>query len=138
MNNTKRTYLGPLGFTMILCASVLACSKGAVELPKENQVVHECYHPFFDAAESGDPERMKSVLSEATIRYNEEVFFVGDKAPVQSWEEFTLAYRSMKVSRFVNSSEVTGNRAVIKDAVGGSLRCVREKGVWKVDLTPTP
>jgi hypothetical protein len=130
--------MNPLFSILSVLLVLLGCSKGAVELPKENQVVHECYHPFFDAAESGDPERMKSVLSEATIRYNEEVFFVGDKAPVQTWEEFTLAYRSMKVSRFVNSAEVTGNRALIKDAVGGTLRCVREKGVWKVDLTPTP
>ena len=123
---------------LIVLFVLLGCSKGAVELPTENQVVHECYHPFFDAAESGDPEQMKSVLSEATIRYKEDVFFVGKQAPVQNWEEFTLAYRSMKISRFVNSSEVKGNRAIIKDAVGGSLRCVKEKGVWKVDLTPTP
>ena len=124
---------------ILCCFSLVAmggCQEKAVELPLENTVVNVCYHPFFAAAEKGDPGDMKKILSSATVKHFEQNVFKDPKAPVLSWEEFTLAYRSMHISRFVSEVIIDGDRAVIKDPVGGTLKCVKEGSTWKVDLLP--
>ena len=112
------------------------CQEKAAELPLENTVVNVCYHPFFAAAEKGDPVAMKNILSAATRKHFETNVFTDPKAPVLSWDEFTLAYRSMHISRYVSEVIIDGDRAIIKDPVGGTLKCVKEGTTWKVDLVP--
>ena len=71
------------------------CQEKAAELPLENTVVNVCYHPFFAAAEKGDPVAMKNILSTATKKHFETNVFTDPKAPVLSWDEFTVAYLSL-------------------------------------------
>jgi len=123
-----------LVFTLWL---TMGCSSTQpVALPVEHDVVSQCYHPFFAAAEKGEAKEMLAVLSESTINHFEKTVFTDPKAPVLNWDDFTLAYRSMHISRFVSEVIVDGKRAVVKDPVGGTLKCVLEKEKWKVDLRP--
>ena len=106
------------------------------QLPEEHRVVSTCYNPFFKAADEKDQKAMLGVLSEGTIQHFEKNVFTDPKGAVQNWEEFTLAYGSMHISKFVSDVLMDGDRAVVKDPVGGTLKCVREGTEWKVDLTP--
>ena len=116
----------------------MGCPGQKAALPPENTVVATCYKPFFEAADNGDSTAMRAVLSSGTIRHFEEVVFKDPKGAVFTWDEFTRAYGSMHISKFVSNVKIDGRKAVVKDPVGGTLKCVKEGEVWKVDLTPYP
>ena len=58
---------------------------------------------------------MLGVLSEGTIQHFEKNVFTDPKGAVQNWEEFTLAYGSMHISKFVSDVLMDEDRAVVKD-----------------------
>ena len=123
-----------MGVLALAVSLAFSCKGQLAEEPISNQVVHACYHPFFQAAAAKDVDKVKSLLSAETIRYHEEVVFPQGEV-LESWKDFVWVYHDMKISQFVSDVKVTGDRAVVVDAVGGTLKCVRQNGDWKVDLT---
>ena len=120
-----------------ILGSCLGCTgQEPAQLPEEHRIVSTCYNPFFKAADDKDKAAMLRVLSQETIQHFEKNVFQDPKGAVQNWEEFTLAYGSMHISKFVSDVLLDGDKAVVKDPVGGTLKCVREGENWKVDLTP--
>ncbi|GMV39947.1 MAG: hypothetical protein AMXMBFR64_16630 [Myxococcales bacterium] len=113
---------------------VAACKREAAEPATENVIVRECYKPFFNAASDGNVSELKAVLSRETIRHMEaDVFRAG--GVMEGWSDFARVYSDMKISQFIKDVEITDDRAVVKDPVGGTFKCIREDGAWKADLS---
>ena len=114
------------------------CHRELAELPVETLVRKECSQPYFLAIRDGDVEKMKSVLSKATIAAWEAEFISEDPFP-RSWKHFLEARMSSPVSLTVANVIVNkeGTRATVKNRIGGGLKCVKEGGFWRVAL-PKP
>ena len=124
-----------LAILVLATVAQLGCKRELAELPIDNQIAHACYWPFFEAANNGDTEAIRATLSQETIRHHEQTVFPEGRV-MTNWKDFTYVYEGMQMSKFVKDVVVKGDRAVITDQVGGTLKCVKEEGNWKVDLTP--
>lgn len=137
MRSTVRGILGFWGIGVIgvaLTGSSVGCKRDAAGPPDENVVVGECYKPFFNAASERKVDDLKAVLSKATIAHMErDVFREG--AVLEGWDDFAAIYSDMKISAFIKDVQITGDRALIKDPVGGTFHCVQEDGTWRADLS---
>jgi hypothetical protein len=111
-----------------------ACKRETVGPPEENEVVSGCYQPLFMSATRGKVDDLKAALSKESIRhFEQDVFRPG--GVLERWEDVASIYSDMKVSSFIKDVAIDGDRAVIKDQVGGTLKCIREDGSWKADLS---
>jgi hypothetical protein len=121
---------------LLLLLPISACQHKLAELPVETVVRKECSQPYFLAIRDGDVEKMKSVLSRETITGWEEEFASENPFP-RDWKHFLEARMSSPVSLTVAEVLVDGNKAIVKNRVGGRLTCVKERGAWRVAL-PLP
>jgi hypothetical protein len=125
-------------FVVLVTVSVaLLAGCGKRELapePIDTTIVNECFRPFFDAADQGDVEAMKRVLTRETVAYYEGTVFQEGRV-METWEEFVRIHQDRNVSKFVKEVIVEGDRATVRDVVGGRFKCVRQDGRWKADLT---
>ena len=128
-----RTLLAPLCL-LLLTAVAPGCKHETVGPSVENLVVGECYKPFFRAAATANLDDLRATLSKATLTHFErDIFRPG--AVVESWKDFARVYSDMKISQFIKDVNVEGDRATVKDPVGGTFRCVHEGGSWKADFS---
>lgn len=122
----------------VLLAAALGLGSGCgkrelAPVPPETLVTQQCYFPFFEAAAKGDVTAVKAVLSRRTIEHHEHVVFP-EGAVLRGWGDFVQVYEDMQIAKFIRDVRIEGDRAVVVDPVGGKLTCVREGGVWKVEL----
>lgn len=123
-----------MGILVTALAAPGGCKRDAASAPEENVVVGECYKPFFSAAAERNVDALKAVLSKATITHLErDVFREG--AVLEGWPDFAAIYSDMKISQFIKDVEITGDKALIKDPVGGTFKCIHEDGTWRADLS---
>jgi hypothetical protein len=125
-------------FALVTALASPGCHRELAELPVETLVRKECSEPYFLAIRDGDVEKMKSVLSKATIAGWETEFASEDPFP-RSWKQFLEARMSSPVSLTVKETIVNkeGTQATVKNLIGGGLKCVKEGGLWRVAL-PMP